>query len=176
MSLNEYILSFESILYGLVVSKILVEWNKMLKGKKPVRHYWAYYLLTVDIFLHIIHYFFINFDFERYQAFTNPQSFLVHAVLPPVLFTFMTYQMFPSELKNIDLKEFLHSKIPNIFIPLLVFMIYNAIQLGTPELTSAFIIFYGLIGLLTLAILIRKKRIIESFVMASFISISMAFL
>lgn len=117
-------LAFESILYGLIVSRILVKWSEMAKGE-PKSIYWGYVMLTVNVFLLIVNIFWANKSPEHYEAVTNPLMFLLVVVVPPSLFTFMTYQMFPDEHSKTNLKEYLVAHRQKIFIPWVAFMAFE---------------------------------------------------
>lgn len=129
MSEDEYMLAFESILYGLIVSRILVKWSEMAKDK-PKSIYWGYILLTVNVFLLIVNIFWANRLPEHYEAVTNPLMFLLVVVVPPSLFTFMTYQMFPDEYSKTNLKEYLIIHRKKIFIPWTTFLVFQVCVLS----------------------------------------------
>lgn len=106
MAVEEYLLAFESILYGLIVSRILIKWSEMANGKASVI-YWEYIILTINVFLLIVNIFWANQSPKHYEAVTNPLMFLLVVVVPPSLFTFMTYQIFPQKHHDKNLKKIL---------------------------------------------------------------------
>ena len=80
MSNEEYVLAFEAILYGLIVSRILQKWNYMLQDDPPKRHYWAFWILTGTIFLLIIYIFLMNRHTNHYTKIVDPLTFLYYGV------------------------------------------------------------------------------------------------
>jgi hypothetical protein len=124
MSVEEYFLAFESILYGLIISRILIKWSEMA-NVKATAIYWEYIILTVNVFLLIVNVYWANRYPGHYDDVTNPLMFLLVIVVPPSLFTFMTYQMFPNEHSNRNLREYLVDHRKKIFIPWTLFMIYE---------------------------------------------------
>ena len=124
MAVEEYFLAFESILYGLIISRILIKWSEMT-NIKTTAIYWEYIILTINVFLLIVNVYWANIYPEHYEEVTNPLMFLLVVVIPPSLFTFMTYQMFPSEHNSKNLKEYLIEHRKKIFIPWTTFMVYE---------------------------------------------------
>lgn len=120
MSYDEYLLAFESILYGLMVSRIIVEWNKILQNSESYGHYWAYYLFTFTVFLIIVHVYLQNWDRERYDMMNRSAAFLLLGVLPPTIFSFISYQLFPHKT-DVDLKVFLMESKMKILVPAFIF-------------------------------------------------------
>ncbi|WP_462252489.1 hypothetical protein [Ekhidna sp.] len=128
MSKDEYILAFEAILYGLIISRILVKWNYMIQDDKPKKGYWAFWVLTIAIFLLIIYVFMMNKIFNHYDKIVDASTFLFYAVFPPGLFTFIVYQIFPREFKNVDLREYLMTYINRVILPLNIYIIFTLFQ------------------------------------------------
>lgn len=125
MSTAEYYLAFESILYGLIISKILIKWAEMIKAKGVKSYHWAYILLTINVFCLIVYIFWVNREPEHYENIAGPLMFLIHVVVPPSIFTFMTFQMFPNEFSEMIQKDYLIKYRRNIFIPWVVYLVYN---------------------------------------------------
>ena len=124
MAVEEYFLAFESILYGLIISRILIKWSEMA-NVKTTAVYWGYIILTINVFLLIVNVYWANRGAVHYEDVTNPLMFLLVVVVPPSLFTFMTYQMFPNEHNRKNLKEYLIEHRKKIFIPWTVFLVYE---------------------------------------------------
>lgn len=143
MAVEEYFLAFESILYGLIISRILIKWSEMANIKSTAI-YWEYIILTINVFLLIVNVYWANRYPEHYEDVTNPLMFLLVVVVPPSLFTFMTYQMFPNEHNSKNLKEYLIEHRKKIFIPWTAFMVYEISVLSdlkmSPYTIGAFIL------------------------------------
>lgn len=114
-------LAFESILYGLIVSRILIQWNRMIQERGNYKLYWAHLILTIEIFLFIVYVYLMNFSEDHYSDMNEPLYFLIYLVVPPALFTFSSYQMFPKKITNTDYKDFLFKNSIIIILPLLAF-------------------------------------------------------
>ncbi|MEP2026764.1 MAG: hypothetical protein ABJH98_05935 [Reichenbachiella sp.] len=153
MGVGEYYLAFESILYGLIVSRILIKWSEMA-NTKATAIYWEYIILTINVFLLIVNVYWANRFPEHYEAVTNPLMFLLVVVVPPSLFTFMTYQMFPNEHSNKNLKAYLIDHRKKIFIPWTAFMVYEIAVLSDVNM-SPYII--GAASLLVITIFMIKS-------------------
>jgi uncharacterized membrane protein YhdT len=165
MSSAEYILAFESILYGLIVSRILVKWNYMIQDDPPKRQYWAFWLFTVTVFLLIIYVYAVNgMNMDRhYQLMDSPKSFLFYAVLPPALFTFIVYQMFPREFKDVDLKEYILHYRARVIIPLIIYIAFNLFQFSNSLLDAGTVLGIIVISFSVSVVLIKKKWLFETF-------------
>jgi hypothetical protein len=143
MAVEEYYLAFESILYGLIISRILIKWSEMA-NVKTTAIYWGYIILTINVFLLIVQVYWANRYPEHYEDVTNPLLFLLVVVVPPSVFTFMTYQMFPSKHSSSSLKEYILAHRKKIFIPWTAFMVYEISVLSdlkmSPYTIGAFIL------------------------------------
>lgn len=129
MSIEEYLLAFEAILYGLIVSRILVKWSQMA-NEKLSSIYWGYTLLTVNLFLLIVNVFWANQQPQHYEGVDTPLMFLLIVVIPPSLFTFMTYQMFPQIFIGTNIRDYLIEHRNKIFIPWAIYLILQLILLN----------------------------------------------
>ena len=120
MTIDEYLLAFESILYGLMVSRIIVQWNKILQNSKQYQHYWAFYMPTITVFLLIVYVYSQNWNPERYELMKRILNFLLLGVIPPTIFSFISYQLFP-HAGNVNLKTFLMESRRKVLAPMIIF-------------------------------------------------------
>lgn len=143
MSIDEYYLAFESILYGLIISRILVKWAEMFKEGQKDSFDWVYILITINVFFLIIYLYWINRQPSHYANVAGPFMFFVNVVLPPAIFTFMTYQVFPGDFSQVKQENYLIKHRKLIFIPWAIYLIYNVAVLSDklihPTTISAFI-------------------------------------
>ncbi len=163
MTNEEYILAFESILYGLIISRILVKWNYMIQDDQPKKQYWAFWTFSLAIFLLIIYVFITNKIYDHYQNMVDEKTFLLYAVFPPSLFTIIVYQMFPKEFKQVDLKEYLMKYRNRIIIPLIVYMIFTLTQFSGSIFDSGTIIGMVLIFFASSVIVFQRYWLLETF-------------
>lgn len=180
MSTAEYYLAFESILYGLIISKILIKWAEMIKDKEVKSYHWAYILLTINVFCLIVYIFWVNREPEHYENIVGPLMFLLHVVIPPSIFTFMTFQMFPVKFSQMVQKDYLIKYRKNIFIPWVIYLFYNLSMLSENLLVlrpytialfilitlTAFIIKFPKIIFINIFILIQTILLIFSYLRA----------
>lgn len=115
MSQFEYLVAFESILYGLLVSKVLVSANHLLYHRRTVRFYWPHTLLLVALFIGVIQRFNARFFSPDFETVTYTYQLIFHLVIPMSLFYALFHQLFPEKSAGADLKEHLFSNIKLIF-------------------------------------------------------------
>ncbi|NQZ75405.1 MAG: hypothetical protein HRT61_04730 [Ekhidna sp.] len=163
MSNEEYILAFEAILYGLIVSRILIKWNYMVQDDPPKKHYWAFWVFTIGIFLLIIYVFVMNKISNHYQFIVDPKTFLWYGVFPPALFTFIVYQLFPKEFKDVDLKLYLMKYRARIIIPLLVFILLTLLQFAGSVMDFGSILGMLIAAFGIIVIILNKNWLLEIF-------------
>jgi hypothetical protein len=134
-----------------------------LQNENEYKHYWAYYLFTLSIFLLIVYAFVDNADIERYRRMYNPRNFLLIGVLPPTLFAFCSYQLFPHETKGVDLKEFFFINRWKIFLPGIVYAVHftSLKALESSFLDPRLIASYIIISVGTLVLVIQKYWLLE---------------
>lgn len=175
MQNTDYILAFESILYGLIVSKILVKWSEMIREKSKAV-YWAYPLLTINVFLLVVHVFWANSEGQHFDVIETPLDFLLRIVAPPALFTFMTYEMFPSRFKNTNQKTFLLQNRNKIFIPIAIYTAFEVLTLDDPKFSLYTLC--ALISIILAGIIIRIKSIylVSAFVIFQSLILALAYL
>lgn len=155
MSVDEYLLAFEAILYGLIVSRILVKWSEMANEKLHSVN-WVYILLTINLFLLIVNVFWANRLPEHYEGVDSPLKFLLITVMPPSLFTFMTYQIFPAQFTGTNLKEYLIIHRNRIFIPWAIYLTLQLLLLSELKLNP--IILVSFVLLLSTGFIIRSGK------------------
>jgi hypothetical protein len=155
MTIDEYYLAFESILYGLIISRILVKWAEMFKNQGLNSYHWAYILLTINLFCLIIYMFWVNRQPQHYEHVSGPFMFLLHVVIPPSIFTFMTYQIFPDEFSGVIQKDYLIKYRKHIFIPWVIYLVYNVYIL------SGNLLYFTPITIGTMIIIIMAAFIIK---------------
>ena len=158
MSIDEYYLAFESILYGLIISRILIKWSEMFREEDSKTYHWAYLLLTLNVFFLIIYMFWVNRNPEHYAGINGPFDFFLTVVLPPSIFTFVTFQMFPSTFSGIVQKEYLLNNRRSIFIPWAFYLSYNVAVLSDNLLHPA--TFFTLLILVLTGLIFKFKRML----------------
>lgn len=121
----EYLLAFESILYGLLVTKFLDGWNTLLVHRKEIKFYWPHTLLSISLFLGTVGRFKSRFYSPDFDSIGPGWVVLSNIFLPIALIYFTLYQLFPPESKGVDLKEHLESD-RLIFLGGALFMFHGA--------------------------------------------------
>ena len=166
-------LAFESILYGLIVSRILIQWNKMIQERGHYSFYWAHLLLTVEIFLFIVYVYLMNYSENHYAGMNEPLAFLIYLVIPPSLFTFSSYQMFPKKISNTDFREYLYTNSRIIILPLLVFGVIFTSYMSRDSigLSTRAVIAYAILTAGGITLFLMNKRLMSVMIVLAFLFI-----
>jgi hypothetical protein len=135
----------------------------MLQNKDLFKHYWAFYLLTVSIFLLIVYAYISYASIDRDQMMRTPINFLLLGVLPPTLFAFCSYQIFPHRLDGVDLKEFLLTNRWKIFLPGILYGIYFTVFKALQTFDKMIFIAGAVLVLSIIALSSRKYWVLEVF-------------
>ncbi|MFY0689302.1 MAG: hypothetical protein JXQ90_19180 [Cyclobacteriaceae bacterium] len=115
------------------------------------------------MFLIIVYAYFNSANPERYVVMKSPANFLLLGVLPPTLFAFCSYQIFPHRLDDVDLKEFLLKNRWKIFLPGLLYGIYFTAYKALQTFDKMILIASGVIVLAIIAVASRKYWVLEAF-------------
>jgi len=147
----------------------------MIREKSKVV-FWAYPLLTINVFLLVVLVFWANSGGQHFDAVQTPLDFLVRIVAPPALFTFMTYEMFPGSFKNTNQKTFLLQNRNKIFIPVAIYTAFEVLTLEDPKFNLYTL--SALISIILAVIIIRIKSIylVSAFVIFQSLILALAYL
>ncbi len=186
MSRFEYFLAFETILYGLVLAHAVVGFSKMIFHRKTIKFYWCHLLGGLTAFLVVTHTYYSLF-WVPVETIVNAWTFLVLRILPLTLMYISTFQLFPENPEGMQGEEFFHSRIKEILVPM---VLYNMLSVGKSvyyrwdqymmlgdgnilNSTKFWIFISPPLSICVLALLMifkyQKKRLIEAFVVFSFI-------
>lgn len=182
MSFSEYIVTFESILYGLIVSQFFVGWNKMIRDRKTFQKYWAFTLLSLCFFLLIVFVYKMGFYSERFEDMNTNVNFLLLSILPPSLFATISYQLFPKSFKNVNLREYILENKYIIFVPFLIYALLISIYYSYKEymakdaIQPAYYLSYFLIVLFTFYLFKLNSRRLEILVVLFSLLIFIAYI
>jgi len=99
MSPTEYLIIFESIIYGIVVAQIIIGWGRMIQQRGTYKHYWAHTLFTVLFFLVAVQNFYSAQDFATYEFVFNSLSFLGFVIIAPTVVSVIIFLVIPENLK-----------------------------------------------------------------------------
>lgn len=169
MTYPEYILAFESILYGLIITRIVDQWNRIIQNRSEYKHYWAFYLLTISVFLMIAYVYLSNFHPDRYSDFMgNYRGFVLFGVLPPTCFAFISFQMFPPK-KEKDQKKFVFTNRVVILLPSAVyFSFFTAYRFFLTGFGIEIAFALGIIALTIATMFIKRYWFLETYIVLSF--------
>ena len=105
-------------------------------------------------------------------------SFFYYSVLPPSLFTFSVYQIFPKEFKNVDLKEYLMRYRVRVFAPVVIYGILTQIEVLDFDRNGVVSSLVGMLVPILCLIVIATKRywILEAFSVIFFLSLMFLYL
>ena len=123
MSTQEYFHVFEAILYGAIVTQIIVGWSKLIAERGKYNFYWGHLLATVLIFFTIAQRYFASRNMSYFDSIDNTYSFLFYIVLTPAIFFIATYQIFPKKYKGVDFRKLMIEQRASILIPFAIFIL-----------------------------------------------------
>lgn len=186
MSKFEYLMAFETILYGLVLAHCVEGFGKMIFHRKTIQFYWAHVLAFVTIFIVVIQTYYTLFWVPA-ETVTSAWSFLVLRILPLTLLSVATYQIIPERYKRLKSEKFFYKRLKEILIPTILFNILAVaktvyyrwdqyLELGngnimgslkfwqfvTPSMLISGFAFF-------MVFFYQKKRLVEAFVIFMFI-------
>ncbi|MDW3193761.1 MAG: hypothetical protein R8G66_15425 [Cytophagales bacterium] len=186
MSKFEYLMAFETILYGLVLAHCVEGFGKMIFHRKTIQFYWAHVLAFVTIFIVVIQTYYTLFWVPA-ETVTSAWSFLVLRILPLTLLSVATYQIIPEKYKRLKSEKFFYKRLKEILIPTILFNILAVaktvyyrwdqyLELGngnimgslkfwqfvTPSMLISGFAFF-------MVFFYQKKRLVEAFVIFMFI-------
>lgn len=186
MSRFEYFLAFETILYGLVLAHAVIGFSQMVYHRRTIKFYWAHLLSCGTVFFVVIQTYYSLF-WVPIETVTGPWAFFFLRILPLTLLYIVTYQLFGEKVEGLQAEEFLFSRVKEMLIPMILYNMlsvfktiyyrwdeYVALGDGKFYNSGKFILFVSpSLSICVLALLMifyfRKKRIIEAFVVFSFI-------
>lgn len=110
MSKFEYFHVFETILYGLMLAKLIIGVNNLYTFRSSIKFYWPHFLALLYIFLAIVNSYHDNLDSSVYSAVEDEWFFLHVIIIPPLILYSIIHHALPSEFKGSDLKGLLLNK------------------------------------------------------------------
>ncbi len=151
MSIIEFYLIFESILYGLIVTQFFLDWNKLIFSAKNLKIYWSHLLLSLTIFFQVL----LRFNgrlktLDQLEQINSSFIFLLETTMGPALLYLITYQIFPQRPERTDLDEFIMDRHKKIGFAIFLYGMYQGIRnihLGQPISLTAPLILFGLLYL-----------------------------
>lgn len=123
MDVKEYYHVFEAILYGLIMTKLFVSWNRMIDERKSIKIYWTHILITITIFLTICARYHGQLSMLHIDQITNGISFMVYIIVLPGALYFSVHQIFPNYYENVDFRAFFKENRPYFLYPYIIYMV-----------------------------------------------------
>jgi hypothetical protein len=105
MTSTEYLIIFESLIYGIVVTQIILGWGKMIQHRREFKVYWAYIGFTIAMFLTAVQNFYSSQDAAHYSLVFNSLTFLIFVLMQPTVISIITGIIMPDSFENLDLRE-----------------------------------------------------------------------
>ncbi len=109
MTKFSYFHVFESILYGLMLAKWLLDTNNLYTFRAKIKFYWPHTLQVFIILATIVNNYHFNLDSPVYDAVDgdNGEWYFLHViVIPPLLLYSVVHQLFPSHYDQVDFKSY----------------------------------------------------------------------
>lgn len=160
MSVKEYYHVFEAILLSLIVTKLFIGWNRMLKERKTINIYWLHILLSIIIFLTVCSRYHNQLTMIHIEHVTNGISFMFHVIAIPAALYFASDQIFPREIRNTDFRTFIEENKPFVFYPIIAYLLINGIQNIFFEETDWKLSYMNLVFLFIPIPLIHSKKLL----------------
>ena len=141
----EYLFAFEAILYGLLITKFLDRWSKLIANYKSNSFYWPHTFLAVSLILGTIGRFANRFTSPDFDSIRSGIDILSNIFLPISLLYFAVIQLFPEENKSVNLKThlensrliflggtlfFMHAALDIYLLPHYPFPVYGLVIIG----------------------------------------------
>jgi hypothetical protein len=133
MSRFEYLLAFEAIVYGMLVTKFLVNLNNLLRHRSSVKLYWPHSLFVFSVFETAVARFNVRYYSPDYENIKFTYEILIHMIIPLGLLYTILDQLFPTKNDKGILKDHFFHNIKLIGILLLMFSTHTTLDvLSTP--------------------------------------------
>jgi hypothetical protein len=103
MTRFEFIIVLMSIIVGLGITELLTNVARQIQNRRSVKHDWLQSGMVAFIFIALMQQWWESWDLQEVETWTFPAMLLMLAG-PIGLFT-TAHLIFPSEMKNVDLRE-----------------------------------------------------------------------
>ena len=123
-----YLLAFESLLYGLLISKFLDTWNTVISNRDKNKFFWPHTVLSFTILLYIVSRFKNRFYSSDFACLGTGWEVVFDILIPLSILYFVLGQLFPSKLSGVDFRQ--HLKSNRIFhLGLPIFFLHGTIDI-----------------------------------------------
>ena len=127
MSRFEYYLTFETILYGLVLAHSVIGFSQMIYHRKTIQFYWVHLLACLTIFFVVVQTYYSLFWVPE-ETIKGPWTFFFLRILPLTLLYIATYQLFPEKPKNLKAEPFMFSRLKEMLLPTVIYNLLAVVK------------------------------------------------
>ena len=107
MNQVEFLVIFETILYGAIVTQLIYGWSQLVLKRGEYKPYWLHYLMTIILFLNTVQNYYQTGDLENYNLVSGSLSFLFVIVTTPTLLSISCFILIPGDLSGVDFRNHL---------------------------------------------------------------------
>lgn len=128
LSHTEYLIVFNTVLFGVIASEFFSGWGSMLRYRETVKIYWPHFFFTIFAFLTFIQNWYGIWPRTRFI--NDNILFFFYSLVPMFVYHLLTVALFPSMKKNdkVDFKEYYFKNSRLLFI---IFAIYFATTISS---------------------------------------------
>ena len=101
---KEYFHFFESILYGLAVTQLLVGWARLIAKYGSYKGYWAHVMFTALLLLTIVQRFFVRGDLAQFNGIETSLEFFLKIMVSPLLVFVTIFLFLPERCEGVDFR------------------------------------------------------------------------
>lgn len=124
----EYLIVFNTIIFGLVAGEYFTGWGSMLRYRDNVKTYWLHFVWTIFSFLLIIQNWYGIWPRTRFID--DHIGFFIYSLVPMFIYHLISVTLFPSfkKRKAVDLKEHFIKQSRVMFILFAIYFLFTIIS------------------------------------------------
>lgn len=124
----EYLIVFNTIIFGLVASEFFTGWGSMLRYRFNVKTYWLHFVWTIYAFFLIIQNWYGIWPRTRYID--DHIGYFIYSLVPMFIYHLIGVTLFPSfrRKKVVDLKEHFFTQSRVLFILFAIYFLMTIIS------------------------------------------------
>ena len=120
MSKIEYFHVFESIIYGLICSNLLLGFSRLISSGKELKLYWNHLMVCIILFIVVINNYYHGFSSPIFSQVTSGKTFFFYVVLKLIVFYFASNWLFPADQSITNYREFFDQRRKSIYLALFI--------------------------------------------------------
>lgn len=124
----EYLIVFNTIIFGLVASEFFTGWGSMLRYRDNVKPYWLHFVWTIFAFFLIIQNWYGIWPRTRFID--DNMGYFIYSLVPMFIYHLIGVTLFPSfrRQKIVDLKTYFYKQARVLFILFAIYFLFTIIS------------------------------------------------